>query len=70
MTEFKLDDESIHVMMFRSSKSLIIEMITDDQEAINLTQLALWNWFLDHGLSEGTIPPSLSNIKTKEDDVK
>jgi len=52
MSEFKLDDESVHVMMFRSSKSLIIEMITDDQEAIDLTQEALWRWFLNKGLSE------------------
>lgn len=52
MSAFKLEDESVHVMMFRSSKSLIIEVITEDQEAIDLTQEALWRWFLDKGLSE------------------
>jgi len=57
MSDFKLDDQSVHVMMFRSSKSLIIEMITDDQEAIDLTQIALWDWFRRRGLSEGTPPP-------------
>lgn len=57
MKDFKLDD-SIHVMMFRSSKSLIIEMITDDKESLNLTQIALWDWFKNKGLSEGTLPPT------------
>jgi len=50
--EFILDDESVYVMMFRSSKSLIIEMITDDQESLDLTELALWKWFTDKGLTE------------------
>ena len=58
MAEFQLDDQSVHVMMFRSSKSLIVEMITEDQEAIDLTQMALWKWFLDKGLSESTPPPT------------
>ena len=53
MADFKLD--SIHVNMFQSSKSLIIEMITDDQEAIELTRTALWMWFRDRGLSNGEI---------------
>ena len=64
MSDFTLDDESIHVMMFRSSKSLIIEMITEDQEAIDLTQMALWDWFRAKGLSEGTPSPS-SGEKTQ-----
>ena len=54
---FKLDDETVKIMMFRSSKSLIVEMITDDQEALDLTQFALWIWFKEKGLSEGTNPP-------------
>ena len=57
MTEFKLDDESVHVNMFRSSRSLIFEVLTEDQEAMDLTQVALWKWFKDKGLSEGTPPP-------------
>jgi len=50
--EFMLDDESVYVMIFRSSKSLIIEMITDDQESLDLTELALWKWFTEKGLTE------------------
>jgi len=53
MTDFKLDDESVYVMFFRSSKSLVIEMITEDQEAIDLTHMALLDWFRARGLSEG-----------------
>lgn len=55
---FKLDDESVYVNMFHSSKSLIIEMITEDKEAIALTEKALWEWFKEKGLSEATPGPS------------
>lgn len=52
--EFMLDDESVYVMMFRSLKSLIVEMITEDQEALGLTELALRKWFTEKGLSTTT----------------
>ena len=49
--DFKLDDECIYVSIFRGSRSLIIEMITDDTEALDLTECALSDWFIDKGLS-------------------
>ncbi len=55
--DFKLDDAKVWVAMFRSSKSLIIEMITEDSEALNLTELGLWEWFKARGLSTKGEPP-------------
>ena len=52
MADLRLDDDSVYVMFFRSSKSLVIEMITDDQESIDLTHMALLQWFRNKGLSE------------------
>ncbi len=60
--EIKFDDDNffVHVYELADSKlshlnhplyTMVIEIITDDKEALELTGIALEKWFKDRGLS-------------------
>ena len=50
--ELKLDDDKVHVNIFQSNKSLVIEIITDDQESLDLTHFTMFQLFKSWGLKE------------------